>query len=119
MFFESGSERIPRGLPRGKRANWEHSYSLRIGDSPELAAENLQYHDFHLKSTKKIKDGCLQITIDMRDRSALHSGRSKAISCPFVERMKGNRIPCLGPGSNRHGKHIHRSDRGRGSERRL
>jgi len=41
--LESGSERIPRGLPRGKRANGEHHYSLRIGDSPQLAAESLQF----------------------------------------------------------------------------
>jgi hypothetical protein len=32
--FESGSERIPRSLLRGKRANGEHYYSLWIEASP-------------------------------------------------------------------------------------
>ncbi len=40
--IESGSERIPRGLPRGKRANGEHYYSLWIEDSPQLAAESFK-----------------------------------------------------------------------------
>jgi len=37
---ESGSKRIPRSLLlRGKRANGEHFYSLRIGASPQFTAE--------------------------------------------------------------------------------
>ncbi len=40
--FESGSERIPRGLPRGKRANGEHYYSLWIEDSPQVYCGELQ-----------------------------------------------------------------------------
>jgi hypothetical protein len=40
MFFEFGSERISRGLLRGKRANAERCRSLRIEDSPQLAAES-------------------------------------------------------------------------------
>jgi len=40
--FEFGSERVPRGLLRGKRANAKRYFSLRIEDSPQLAAENLQ-----------------------------------------------------------------------------
>ena len=36
--FESGSERIPRSLLRGKRANGEHYYSLGIEDSPQFTA---------------------------------------------------------------------------------
>ena len=32
--FESGSERTPRGLPRGKRANEDLVSSLGIGDPP-------------------------------------------------------------------------------------
>jgi hypothetical protein len=39
-LFESGSERIPRSLLRGKRANGEHHYSLRIEDSPQFTAES-------------------------------------------------------------------------------
>ena len=39
LWIEFGSERIPRGLLRGKRANDERCYSLRIEDSPQLAAE--------------------------------------------------------------------------------
>jgi hypothetical protein len=38
---ESGSERIPRSVLRGKRANGEHNYSLWIEDSPQFTAENL------------------------------------------------------------------------------
>ena len=38
--FEFGSERIPRSLLRGKRANAERYYSLRIEESPQLAAES-------------------------------------------------------------------------------
>ena len=38
--LEFGSERIPRSLLRGKRANDERYYSLRIEDSPQLAAES-------------------------------------------------------------------------------
>jgi len=41
--FESGSERIPRGFPRGKRVKEEHYYSLRIGASPQLAAESFKW----------------------------------------------------------------------------
>jgi hypothetical protein len=37
---EFGSERIPRSLLRGKRANDERHCSLRIEDSPQLAAES-------------------------------------------------------------------------------
>jgi hypothetical protein len=42
MIFrhESARERIPRGLPRGKRANGEHNYSLWIEDSPQFTAES-------------------------------------------------------------------------------
>jgi hypothetical protein len=41
-FFirESGSERIPRSLLRGKRANGEHNHSLWIEDSPQFTAES-------------------------------------------------------------------------------
>jgi hypothetical protein len=38
--LEFGSERIPRRLLRGKRANAEQYCSLRIEDSPQLAAES-------------------------------------------------------------------------------
>jgi hypothetical protein len=37
---ESGRERIPRSLLRGKRANGEHNYSLWIEDSPQFTAES-------------------------------------------------------------------------------
>jgi acyl-coenzyme A thioesterase PaaI-like protein len=37
---EFGSERIPRSLLLGKRANDERYCSLRIEDSPQLAAES-------------------------------------------------------------------------------
>ena len=42
LFFdvEFGSERIPRSLLRGKRANAERYCSLRIEDSPQFAAES-------------------------------------------------------------------------------
>jgi hypothetical protein len=40
LQIESGSERIPRGLLRGKRANGEHYYSLWIGDAPQVTAES-------------------------------------------------------------------------------
>jgi hypothetical protein len=43
QFFEFGSERIPRGSLRGKRANDERCYSLRIEDSPQLAVERFNY----------------------------------------------------------------------------
>ena len=43
QFFEFGSERIPRGSLRGKRVNDERCYSLRIEDSPQLAAEGFNY----------------------------------------------------------------------------
>jgi hypothetical protein len=41
--LEFGSERIPRSLLRGKRANAERYCSLRIEDSPQLAAESFNY----------------------------------------------------------------------------
>jgi hypothetical protein len=41
-ILEFGSERIPRGLLRGKRANAERYGSLRIEDSPQLAAESFK-----------------------------------------------------------------------------
>ena len=40
LYLESGSERIPRSLLRGKRANGEHYYSLWIEDSPQFTAES-------------------------------------------------------------------------------
>jgi len=40
ITLESGSERIPRSLLRGKRANGEHYYSLWIEDSPQFTAES-------------------------------------------------------------------------------
>ena len=40
---EFGSERIPRCLLRGKRANTEWHLSLRIEDSPRLAVESFNY----------------------------------------------------------------------------
>jgi hypothetical protein len=43
VAHESGSERIPRSLLRGKGANGEHYYSLRIGDSPQLTAESFNF----------------------------------------------------------------------------
>ena len=39
LIHESVSERIPRGLPRGKRATTKGFVPLRIEDSPQLAAE--------------------------------------------------------------------------------
>jgi hypothetical protein len=47
--YEFGSERIPRSLLRGKRANDEQLCSLRIEDSPQLAAEsfNSSMQDHH------------------------------------------------------------------------
>jgi hypothetical protein len=42
-FVEFGSERIPRSLLRGKRANDERHCSLRIEASPQLAAESFNY----------------------------------------------------------------------------
>jgi hypothetical protein len=41
--FEFGSERIPRSLLRGKRANAERYCSIRIEDSPQQAAESFNY----------------------------------------------------------------------------
>jgi hypothetical protein len=38
--IESGSERIPRGLIRVKRANGDHYYSLRIEDYPLFTAQS-------------------------------------------------------------------------------
>jgi hypothetical protein len=43
--LEFGSERIPRSLLRGKRANDERYSSLRIEDSPQLAAESFNPTD--------------------------------------------------------------------------
>jgi len=40
LAIEFGSERIPRSLLRGKRANDERYCSLRIEDSPQQAAES-------------------------------------------------------------------------------
>jgi hypothetical protein len=40
---ESGSERIPRSLLLGKRANGEHYFSLWIEDSPQSTAESFNY----------------------------------------------------------------------------
>jgi len=45
-LLESGSERIPRGLPRGKRANDVQDPSLGIEDSPELAPESFKEPEF-------------------------------------------------------------------------
>ncbi|MBN2287880.1 MAG: T9SS type A sorting domain-containing protein [Candidatus Glassbacteria bacterium] len=41
--FELNSERIPRGLPRGKRANINNQKISTIEDSPQLAAGSLQF----------------------------------------------------------------------------
>jgi len=41
--IESGSERIPRSVLRGKRANGEHNYSLWIEDSPQFTAESFNF----------------------------------------------------------------------------
>jgi hypothetical protein len=41
--LEFFSKRIPRGLPRGMRANQDKTSSLGIGDSPELAPVSLQF----------------------------------------------------------------------------
>jgi hypothetical protein len=43
--LEFGSERIPRSLLRGKRANDKRYSSLRIEDSPQLAAESFNPTD--------------------------------------------------------------------------
>jgi hypothetical protein len=40
--FESGSGRIPCSLLRGKLANREHYYSLRIEDSPQFTVESFK-----------------------------------------------------------------------------
>jgi hypothetical protein len=37
---ESACERLPRGLPRGKRARRNGLFLLRIEESPRLAAES-------------------------------------------------------------------------------
>ncbi len=41
--IEFGSERMSRGLPRGKRANQDKTATLGIGDSPELAPGSFQF----------------------------------------------------------------------------
>ena len=41
--LEFGSERIPRSLLLGKRANTKWYYSLRSEDSPRFAMENFNY----------------------------------------------------------------------------
>jgi hypothetical protein len=46
-LFEFGSELIPRSLLRGKRANAERFFSLRIEDSPRLAEESLNISGFY------------------------------------------------------------------------
>jgi hypothetical protein len=43
VAHESGSERIPLSLLRGKRANGEHYSSLRIGDSPQFTAKSFNF----------------------------------------------------------------------------
>ena len=52
--IEFGSERISRSLLRGKLANTELYYSLRIEDSPRLAAESFNKNQYGcFKSFKK------------------------------------------------------------------
>jgi len=58
--FESGSERIPRSLLRGKRANGEHYYSLWIEDSPQFTAESFNLRKSQITaSSSTIDSPCL------------------------------------------------------------
>ena len=62
--LNQGSKRMPRGMPRGKRANGEHSYSLRIGDSPQLAAENLQLTEVNVSGVMLERDSQWSSNLD-------------------------------------------------------
>jgi hypothetical protein len=51
-MIEFGSERIPRSLLRGKRANAERYCSIRIEDSPQLAAESFNFFENPMEQKK-------------------------------------------------------------------
>ncbi|MGA2331865.1 MAG: hypothetical protein ABSG75_08905 [Syntrophales bacterium] len=69
LSLEFGSERIPRSLLRGKRANAEQYCSLRIEDSPQLAVESF-------KSTKSRK-----IILKMRNLVLYHKCDGALFPC--------------------------------------
>jgi hypothetical protein len=73
IMFEFFSERIPRGLPRGKRANQDKSSTLGIGDSPELAPVSLQYHLLTVSAS-----GCECRGIQANARAFLITGPEKS-----------------------------------------
>jgi hypothetical protein len=57
ITIEFGSERMPRSLLRGKRANDERYCSLRIEDSPQLAAESFKYYTVgKIRKTKTLRE---------------------------------------------------------------
>jgi hypothetical protein len=68
LQIESGSERIPRGLLRGKRANGEHYYSLWIGDFPQFTAES-----FNSARSKSFFDHATSYSAASGEKNALRT----------------------------------------------
>ena len=98
---ESGSERVPRSLLRGKRANHDRTFSSGIGDSPEPAPVGLQLRTARNLSRSIISDQSFRRSMAMimschrEKKPVLSKGREGTTALTGKESLSAMCLPLV------------------------